>query len=139
MPSGAAVETNGLKSWVMLFSGELSITSSLLPLAALASAPDDLGMFMESVGELPDAQAARPAARRPVAMSASALLLAVRLVITVDLTLIGTTQGEPTAKRVNEPSMSTIVNMTVLLREKRKARPRVNGRAFTVMAREVTR
>jgi len=72
-------------------------------------------------------------------MSASALLLAVRLVITVDLTLIGTTQGELTAKRVNEPSMSTIVNMTVLLRKTRKARPGVNGRAFTVMAREVTR
>ena len=28
MPWGAAVDTNGLKSWVMALSGELSITSS---------------------------------------------------------------------------------------------------------------
>ena len=27
MPWGAAVDTKGLKSWVMLFSGELSMTS----------------------------------------------------------------------------------------------------------------
>ena len=71
MPWGAAVDTNGLKSCVMPFSGELSMTS-VAPVVALEGA------------ELLDEQAASPAARRPVAASASALLLNLGLVVTFD-------------------------------------------------------
>jgi hypothetical protein len=68
----------------MLFSGELSITTSeLLPLAeevdeAPVVAPGELE-------EDPLEQAARPAARRPVAVSASALLLMIFLIVNFDL------------------------------------------------------
>ena len=72
MPWGAAVDTNGLKSWVMPFSGELSMTS-VAPVVVL-----------EGAELLLDEQAASPAARRPVAASASALLLNLGLVVTFD-------------------------------------------------------
>src|ERR1700722_7922258 len=68
MPWGAAVDTNGLKSRVTLFSGELSITS-VAPVVLVGA-------------ELLDAQAASPAARNTAAASASALLLDIRLIVT---------------------------------------------------------
>jgi len=74
MPWGATVDTNGLKFWVMPFSGELSMTS-VAPVVVLEGA------------ELLDAQAASPAARRPVAASASALLLNLGLVVNCDCPL----------------------------------------------------
>src|SRR3984957_5619792 len=70
MPWGAAVDTNGLKSRVTLFSGELSMTSV---------APEVLVVV---VAELLDEQAARPAARSIAATSASALLLDLGLKVT---------------------------------------------------------
>jgi hypothetical protein len=71
MPCGAAVETKGLKSWVIEVSGELSITSVFpavleLPEPVAALEPDE---------ELLDEQAARPAASRPTAVTASTRLL----------------------------------------------------------------
>jgi hypothetical protein len=69
----------------MLFSGELSMTTSeLLP------EPEEPGVVLAPVevvelGELLDEQAARPAARRPAAVSASALLLMVLLLVNFDL------------------------------------------------------
>ena len=65
MPWGAAVDTNGLKSCVTLFSGELSMTS-VAPVVLVGA-------------ELLDEQAASPAARSTAAASASALLLDIRL------------------------------------------------------------
>jgi hypothetical protein len=63
----------------MLFSGELSMTTSeLVELDAVL--PELAG-----AEELLDEQAARPAARRPVAVSASALLLMVLLIVNFDL------------------------------------------------------
>jgi hypothetical protein len=70
----------------MLFSGELSITTSELALPE----PLEAGLPLLPVvlpGELDvlDEQAARPAARRPVAVSASTLLLTVLLIVNFDL------------------------------------------------------
>src|SRR5487761_821010 len=98
MPSGAAVDTNGLKSWMMLFSGELSMTSSASapvpapPLAEAgaaspAAAPGELG-------ERPDEQAARPAASRPAAASASGLLLVLPLAVNAYLAFVAPAHGE---------------------------------------------
>src|SRR3984957_19451566 len=70
MPWGAAVDTNGLKSRVTLFSGELSMTS-VAPV-----------VLVVVVAELLDEQAARPAARSIAATSASALLLDLGLIVT---------------------------------------------------------
>ena len=69
MPWGAAVDTNGLKSWVMLFSGELSMTRAgalLVPVPVeagaeeVAEAPVEEGAL--ELCELLDEQAASPAA-----------------------------------------------------------------------------
>jgi hypothetical protein len=70
MPCGAAVETKGLKSWVIEVSGELSMTSVFpavleLPEPELAFEPDE---------ELLDEQAPSPAASRPTAATASTRL-----------------------------------------------------------------
>ena len=79
--------TNGLKFWVMLVSGEDSITSAgALEVEALEvelepAAGDEL--------EELDEQAARPAARRPVAASATALLVVILLVVNFDLSFRG--------------------------------------------------
>src|SRR5579863_8177672 len=61
MPSGAAVATNGLKSWVMLFSGELSMTSSLLPSGLPPMPPEAPGStaapeVLDELGEPPEEQ-----------------------------------------------------------------------------------
>jgi hypothetical protein len=64
MPWGAAVETNGLKSWVIVLSGELSMTSCW-----------DLLVVDEPVPELAaDEHAPSPAARRPAAATMMSLL-----------------------------------------------------------------
>ena len=65
MPCGATVGTNGLKSWVIALSGELSMTSVL---DAPAAPPDEL------VEPEPDEQAPSPAASRPVTATAMSLL-----------------------------------------------------------------
>jgi hypothetical protein len=65
----------------MLFSGELSMTTSELVELDVALLPGELA----GGEELFDEQAARPAARRPVAVSASALLLMVLLIVNFDL------------------------------------------------------
>jgi len=62
MPCGAAVGTNGLKSWVIVVSGELSMVSVVAPV----DEPDEL--------EGLDPQAASPAASRPAAATATSLL-----------------------------------------------------------------
>ena len=71
------MDTKGLKFCVMLFSGELSITSSL-PLVAGALELEVEVAVLEAPGallvELLDEQAASPAARSPVATIATALL-----------------------------------------------------------------
>src|ERR1700722_9156755 len=77
MPWGAAVDTNGLKSSVMLFSGELSMTSVepvllLLPVLVVA---EPLGLPAALVLELLEEQAASPAAMRPTAAIATVLLV----------------------------------------------------------------
>jgi hypothetical protein len=72
----------------MLFSGELSMTTSELPLAAADDeAADELGVVPPAEVELDvlDEQAARPAARSPAAVSASALLLGILLLVNFDL------------------------------------------------------
>jgi hypothetical protein len=63
MPQGAPVGTNGLKLWVMVDSGELSMTSCLPVVAA---------PVLEFVPELEplDEHAASPAASRPAAPTA---------------------------------------------------------------------
>jgi len=74
----------------MLVSGEDSITSAgALEGAAAEVEPAD-GELAEVDGddEL-DEQAARPAARRPVAASATALLLVILLVVNFDLSFRG--------------------------------------------------
>jgi hypothetical protein len=69
----------------MLFSGELSITTSELALPpVLPEAVDEPPVEVVPVDAL-DEQAARPAARRPVAVSASTLLLMVLLLVNFDL------------------------------------------------------
>jgi hypothetical protein len=80
MPWGAAVDTNGLKSSVMLFSGELSMTSAgallgvvLAGAELVAEAPAEEGALVLDV--VLEEQAASPAARRPAAVTANALLV----------------------------------------------------------------
>jgi hypothetical protein len=68
----------------MLFSGELSITTSELALVPELAVEPPVAVLDVPVDEL-DEQAARPAARRPVAVSASTLLLRVLLVVNFDL------------------------------------------------------
>jgi hypothetical protein len=64
MPCGAAVDTNGLKSWVIVVSGELSMTRVLDDLDELDfDEPDGL-----------DEQAPSPAASRPTAAMATSPL-----------------------------------------------------------------
>src|ERR1700735_1460003 len=86
MPCGAAVDWKGLKSSVMLFSGELSMTTS-----ALLLLPVDVEAVELPVAEAPvvldplDEQAARAAARRPAAPRATALFLVLLLIVNFDL------------------------------------------------------
>ena len=89
------MDTNGLKSCVMLLSGELSITTSalLLPLAgaleaAVAEEEEppagvELPVLAGVLVELE--QVARAAARRPDAVSASTLLLVIAWIVNFDL------------------------------------------------------
>jgi hypothetical protein len=89
MPLIAELPANGLKFWVMLVSGEDSITrAGPVAVAALELEPaaGEL-LVVEGVDEL-DEQAARPAARSPVAESASALLV-ILLVVNFDLSFRG--------------------------------------------------
>ena len=94
MPWGAAVDTNGLKSCVMLFSGELSMTSAgaLLvlpePVEVLAEAEEEAPVEVGALAldELLDEQAASPAARRPAAVTANALLV-ISLLVNFDFPL----------------------------------------------------
>jgi hypothetical protein len=86
------VVANGLKSWVMLFSGELSITrAGCAPPPVLALAPP-----LELPLELPvlalvelllEEQAAIPAARRPAAAMAASRLPLWVLVVDIDYPL----------------------------------------------------
>src|ERR1700677_4544783 len=90
IPWGAAGDTKGLKSCVMLFSGELSMTSVaplVLPLpvdaevAELEAPPEAL------VVELLEEQAASPPAMRPTAAIATALLVGIGLIVNFDCPL----------------------------------------------------
>jgi hypothetical protein len=73
----------------MLVSGEDSITSAgALEVEALELEPAVALLEVEGDDEL-DEQAARPAARRPVAASATALLLVILLVVNFDLSFRG--------------------------------------------------
>jgi hypothetical protein len=74
----------------MLVSGEDSITSAgALEVEALELEPAAAELVeVEGDDEL-DEQAARPAARRPVAASATALLLVILLVVNFDLSFRG--------------------------------------------------
>ena len=87
------MDTNGLKSCVMLFSGELSMTSAgallevPVPVEALEEAdvaPVEDGAL--ELCELLDEQAASPAARRPAAVTANALLV-ISLLVNFDFPL----------------------------------------------------
>ena len=64
MPQGAPVGTNGLKLWVMVDSGELSMTSCLPVVAA------PVFVFEAPELELLDEHAASPAASKPAAPTA---------------------------------------------------------------------
>src|SRR5512142_666649 len=84
MPQGAPVGTNGLKVWVMVDSGELSMTR-VFPVAA---APVLVPVLPEL--ELPDEHAASPAASKPAAPTAkSRLWLCILLIVLVFLSCIG--------------------------------------------------
>jgi hypothetical protein len=89
MPWGAAVDTKGLKSCVMLFSGELSMTSAgalleelpvAAPVALAAAVAEEPPVEAGVVDDVLEEQAASPAARRPAAVTASALLVIILLV-----------------------------------------------------------
>jgi len=66
IPQGAPVGTYGLKDWVMLDSGELSMTR-VFPVAVLALVLPELGLLL-------DEHAASPAASRPAAPTAKSRL-----------------------------------------------------------------
>jgi hypothetical protein len=73
----------------MLVSGEDSITSAgALEVEVLEPEPA-AGELLEEDGDELDEQAARPAARRPVAASATALLLVILLIVNFDLSFRG--------------------------------------------------
>jgi hypothetical protein len=55
-------------------------------------------------------QAASPAARRPLTVSARVLLLILALVATIGLAFFATAHGEFTAKGINRSGISTIVD-----------------------------
>jgi hypothetical protein len=84
MPQGAPVGTNGLKDWVIVDSGELSMTR-VLPVAA---APVLEPVLPEELGLL-DEHAASPAASKPAAPTAKSRLwlciLLIRLVFLFSL------------------------------------------------------
>ena len=92
MPWGAAVDTKGLKSCVMLFSGELSLTSAsallVLPEPVLVEAEEEAPVEVGALAldELLDEQAASPAARRPAAVTANALFV-ISLLVNFDFPL----------------------------------------------------
>jgi hypothetical protein len=91
MPLIGAPPSNGLKFWVMLVSGEDSITSAgALELEELELVPE-VGVEPELAAVVLEEleQAARPAASRPVAPSASALLLVILLIVNFDLSFRG--------------------------------------------------
>jgi hypothetical protein len=84
MPQGAPVGTNGLKLWVMVDSGELSMTRVLpvaVPAFVLVPVPPEL--------ELLDEHAASPAASKPAAPTArSRLWLCILLISLVFLSFV---------------------------------------------------
>src|SRR5581483_6620239 len=85
MPQGAPVGTNGLKVWVMVDSGELSMTR-VLP---VAEEPVFEPEFPEELGLL-DEHAASPAASKPAAPTAkSRLWLCILLISLVFLSWFG--------------------------------------------------
>jgi hypothetical protein len=67
----------------MLFSGELSMTTVELALVEPVEEADEVLPGVDGVDPLE--QAARPAARRPAAVSATALLLLILLIVNFDL------------------------------------------------------
>jgi hypothetical protein len=69
MPWGASVETNGLKAWVIVDSGELSMTR-VFPVALLVPVELELVLGLELELE----HAASPAASRPAAPTAKSRL-----------------------------------------------------------------
>jgi hypothetical protein len=86
MPLIGALASKGLKFCVMLVSGDDSITS------AGALEVEELLLEVEppaAVVELELEHAARPAARRPVAVSASTLFLVILLIVDIDLSFRG--------------------------------------------------
>jgi hypothetical protein len=90
MPLIGELPTNGLKFWVMLVSGEDSITrAGALEGAAVELVPAPAELLVDEGDDELDEQAARPAARRPVAASATALLLVILLVVNFDLSFRG--------------------------------------------------
>src|SRR5580693_5740754 len=152
MPTAGTVDTNGLKSRMMLFSGELSMTSSLSPLEPTAPLPPlrELDAALPSappgeLGEPLEEQAARPAATRPLTVSARVLLLILALVATIDLAFPATVHGEFTAKDINRSAISIIIDVRLASRGSRrptvglstipfpgmtKACPEMDGQAF---------
>src|ERR1700744_2108768 len=106
MPKAGLVDTNGLKSWVMAFSGELSMTSWLTSPEPAAPLPLDceLGGWFPWVapaefGEPLYEQAASPAARRPLTVSTRVLLLILALVATIGLAFFATAHWRIYRKR----------------------------------------
>ena len=83
------MDTKGLKSWVMLFSGELSMTSVLALVLGPALEVEELEAPVAPVvdDELLEEQAASPAAMRPAAAIASALLVGIGLIVNFDCPL----------------------------------------------------
>jgi hypothetical protein len=80
MPWGASVETNGLKAWVIVDSGELSMTR-VFPVALLV--PVELELVLGLELELELEHAASPAASRPAAPTAKSRLWRFDLLITL--------------------------------------------------------
>ena len=92
MPLIGELPTNGLKFWVMLVSGEDSITrAGALELEAAGGARASrrgASCVLDGVDEL-DEQAARPAARSPVAAERERSLAVILLVVNFDLSFRG--------------------------------------------------
>ncbi len=83
MPWGAAVGWKGLKSCVIEFSGELSITRVFVePLLV-----PELDVVLEPDDELLDEQAPSPAASRPAAATARTRLPVADLLVNIDFPL----------------------------------------------------
>src|SRR6266702_1967552 len=102
MPQGAPVGTNGLKVWVMVDSGELSMTR-VFPVVA---APVLVPVLPEP--ELLDEHAASPAASKPAAPTAKSRLWLCNLLISlVFLSCIGGWFGYGVVSPLGRPETSS--------------------------------